>query len=140
MSFGIQRTAGSQLRNNPRSMKKKSIPGRFHWVSYHLHDKIAFSYPSHDRQFYKSRIIISGRITRVMMGPNIGTTITGWLISILGFKVKFNTLFIPLFAFGIPMFFTNKGTNSALIFNNVSSLEKIEDQNLKVNESILGLT
>jgi hypothetical protein len=27
-----------------------------------------------------------------------------------------------------------------LIFNNVSSLEKIEDQNLKVNESILGLT
>jgi phosphate:Na+ symporter len=45
----------------------------------------------------------------IMMGANIGTTITGWLVSILGFKIKLNTLSIPLFAIGLPMLFTNRG-------------------------------
>ena len=34
----------------------------------------------------------------VMMGANIGTTITAWIISILGFKVKMSVIALPIIA------------------------------------------
>ncbi len=42
----------------------------------------------------------------VIMGANIGTTITGWLISILGFKVKMSALALPLIGIGFPLIFS----------------------------------
>ena len=44
----------------------------------------------------------------VMMGANIGTTITAWIISILGFKVKMSAIALPIIAFGMPMMFARK--------------------------------
>ena len=44
----------------------------------------------------------------VMMGANIGTTITAWIISILGFKVKMSAIALPIIAFGMPMMFSGK--------------------------------
>ena len=38
------------------------------------------------------------------MGANIGTTVTAWIISALGFKVDIAAAFaLPLLAFGIPL-------------------------------------
>ena len=45
----------------------------------------------------------------IIMGANIGTTITGWIISVLGFQVKLHTLSIPIFAIAVPLLFINKG-------------------------------
>jgi len=42
----------------------------------------------------------------VIMGANIGTTVTAWLISILGFKVKMSALAIPLIGLGFPFLFS----------------------------------
>ncbi len=42
----------------------------------------------------------------VIMGANIGTTLTAWLISIIGFKVKLSTAALPIIALGFPMLFT----------------------------------
>ena len=44
----------------------------------------------------------------VMMGANIGTTVTAWIISILGFKVKISAIALPIIAFGMPMMFAKK--------------------------------
>ena len=44
----------------------------------------------------------------VIMGANIGTTITAWLISIVGFKVKIASYALPIIAVGFPMLFFNK--------------------------------
>lgn len=44
----------------------------------------------------------------VMMGANIGTTITAWIISILGFKVNMSAIALPIIAFGVPMMFARK--------------------------------
>jgi phosphate:Na+ symporter len=41
----------------------------------------------------------------VIMGANIGTTITAWLISILGFKIKMAAIALPIIAVGFPMMF-----------------------------------
>ena len=41
----------------------------------------------------------------VIMGANIGTTITAWLITILGFKVSMSALALPLVGFGFVFTF-----------------------------------
>ena len=55
----------------------------------------------------------------VIMGANIGTTITAWLISILGFKISISALSLPLIAVGFPFLFSKiikeKGTESFLL-------------------------
>jgi phosphate:Na+ symporter len=42
----------------------------------------------------------------VIMGANIGTTVTAWLISILGFKVKMSAIAIPLIGVSFPLLFS----------------------------------
>ena len=44
----------------------------------------------------------------VIMGANIGTTITAWLITILGFKVSMSTIALPLVGFGFVFTFLKK--------------------------------
>jgi phosphate:Na+ symporter len=44
----------------------------------------------------------------VIMGANIGTTITAWLITILGFKVSMSTIALPLVGFGFGLTFLKK--------------------------------
>lgn len=44
----------------------------------------------------------------VIMGANIGTTLTGWIVSVLGFKFKITTLALPAIAIAMPMFFSKK--------------------------------
>lgn len=44
----------------------------------------------------------------VIMGANIGTTITAWLITILGFKVSMSAIALPLVGFGVAFTFAKK--------------------------------
>ena len=44
----------------------------------------------------------------VIMGANIGTTITAWLITILGFKVSMSAIALPLVGLGFGLTFTKK--------------------------------
>jgi phosphate:Na+ symporter len=46
----------------------------------------------------------------VIMGANIGTTITAWLITILGFKVSMSAIALPLVGLGFAFTFTKKKT------------------------------
>ncbi len=44
-----------------------------------------------------------------VMGANIGTTVTGWLVSLLGFKVKISAFALPVIGLGVPLsFFGNE--------------------------------
>ena len=44
----------------------------------------------------------------VIMGANIGTTVTGWIIAIFGFKFKITELALPLIGIGLPLMFYKK--------------------------------
>jgi len=44
----------------------------------------------------------------VIMGANIGTTITAWLISLLGFKFSIILIAVPLIGVGFPLLFSRK--------------------------------
>ncbi|MDP6456824.1 MAG: Na/Pi cotransporter family protein [Candidatus Marinimicrobia bacterium] len=50
--------------------------------------------------FVNASLLTLTEAVGVIMGANIGTTVTAWLISILGFKVKMSAIALPLVGFG----------------------------------------
>jgi len=43
----------------------------------------------------------------VVMGANIGTTLTPWLVAVFGFKLDISLYILPLIGVGIPLIFSN---------------------------------
>ncbi len=109
MSDGIQRAAGSQMRNILRTMTKNRFLGVFtgFLITALLQSSSATTVMT--VSFVNAGLLSLVESAGVMMGANIGTTITGWIISLLGFKIKLAHYAVPLFAFAIPMYFSNKG-------------------------------
>ena len=109
MSDGIQRAAGSQLRNILRTMTKNRFLGVFtgFLITALLQSSSATTVMT--VSFVNAGLLTLLESAGIMMGANIGTTITGWLVSFLGFKVKLAHYSIPLFAIGVPMLFSNRG-------------------------------
>jgi phosphate:Na+ symporter len=49
----------------------------------------------------------------VMMGANIGTTTTAWIVSYFGFKFKIATVALPIIAIGMPLMFFKRSSAKA---------------------------
>lgn len=109
MSEGIQRAAGSQMRNILRSMTKNRYLGVItgFFITALVQSSSATTVMT--VSFVNAGLLSLVESAGVMMGANIGTTITGWVVSLLGFKLKLATYSIPLFAIGVPMLFSKKG-------------------------------
>lgn len=56
--------------------------------------------------FVNAGLLTLAEAVGVIMGANIGTTVTAWLISILGFKVKMSAISLPLVGLGFTLTLT----------------------------------
>jgi phosphate:Na+ symporter len=45
----------------------------------------------------------------LIIGANIGTTVTGWIVSYFGFKINLSDYAVPIFAIAVPLMFISKG-------------------------------
>lgn len=109
MSEGVQRAAGTQLRNILRNMTKNRYLGVFTGFLITALVQSSSATTVMTVSFVNAGLLSLIESAGVMMGANIGTTITGWLVSVLGFKVKLSAYSIPLFAIGVPMLFSSRG-------------------------------
>jgi phosphate:Na+ symporter len=66
--------------------------------------------------FVNAQLLSLTEAISVIMGANIGTTFTAWLIAILGFKVKMSAIAIPLILVGL-VFYLNKNRK----YNNIGN-------------------
>ncbi len=146
MSDGIQRAAGSQMRNVLRTMTKNRYLGVFTGFLITALVQSSSATTVMTVSFVNAGLLSLVESAGVMMGANIGTTITGWIVSLLGFKLKLSAYSIPLFAFGVPMLFSNKGKlkhwgefliGFAILFLGLSYL-KSAVPDLKHNPEVLG--
>jgi len=133
MSDGIQRAAGSQMRNILRTMTKNRFLGVFTGFLITALVQSSSATTVMTVSFVNAGLLSLVESAGVMMGANIGTTITGWIISLLGFKIKLAAYSIPLFAIAIPMYFSNRGKlkywgefliGFAILFMGLSLLKK----------------
>lgn len=145
MSDGIQRAAGSQLRNILRTMTKNRFLGVFTGFLTTALVQSSSATTVMTVSFVNAGLMTLVESAGVMMGANIGTTITGWLVSTLGFKVKLAHFSIPIFAIAVPMLFSNKGKlkywgefliGFAILFMGLSEL-KAAVPDLKGNPQVL---
>ena len=64
--------------------------------------------------FVNSGMMKVAQAIGIIMGANIGTTVTAWLISALGFKVDIAAFALPLLAFALPLFFSGKSSRKSI--------------------------
>ena len=53
--------------------------------------------------FVNAGLLSLSQAIGVIMGANIGTTVTGWIVAILGFKIKIAIIALPVIGIGLPL-------------------------------------
>lgn len=103
MSEGLQKAAGDRLRRFLEAMTSN----RFKSVTTGLTITSIIQSSSATTVmvvgFVNAGLLALSQAIGVIMGANIGTTITAWLISLLGFKADISILAVPLMALGFVM-------------------------------------
>lgn len=64
--------------------------------------------------FVNAGLLTLSQSIGVIMGANIGTTVTAWIISALGFKVDIAAMALPLLAVGVPLLFSGKSNRKSI--------------------------
>lgn len=108
MSDGIQKVAGSKMRDILGAMTSNRVFGLITGFLVTALVQSSSATTVMIVSFVNAGLLSLVESIGVIMGANIGTTITAWLISILGFKVKISALALPIIAIGFPMLFSSR--------------------------------
>ncbi len=109
MSEGIQKAGGVQLRKALSMMTRNRFLGVLSGFLVTAFVQSSSATTVMTVSFANAGLLTLVEAAGLIMGANIGTTITAWIISVLGFQVKLHTLSIPIFAIAVPLLFINKG-------------------------------
>lgn len=119
MSEGIQKLAGDKLRSILSVMTSNRLLGVI--TGFFITCLIQSSSATTVMlvSFVNAGLISLVESIGVIMGANIGTTFTGWLVTLFGFKVKIAHFAYPIIGIGMPLMFTKndrlKNTGEFLI-------------------------
>lgn len=108
MSEGLQKAAGDRLRNVLAWMTNNRFLGALTGILITALVQSSSATTVMIVSFVNAGLLNLGQSMAVIMGANVGTAITAWMISLFGFKMDIAALAIPLMAFSVPMLFTNK--------------------------------
>lgn len=103
MSSGLQKAAGNRLRNLLSAMTSNSFKGVVTGLSITSIIQSSSATTVMVVGFVNAALLTLNQAIGVIMGANIGTTVTAWLISLLGFKMDISVLAVPLMAVGFIM-------------------------------------
>lgn len=100
MSSGLQKAAGEKLRNFLAAMTSNPVKGVLTGLGITAIIQSSSATTVMVVGFVNAGLLTLTQAVGVIMGANIGTTVTAWLISLLGFKMDISVLSIPLMAVG----------------------------------------
>lgn len=108
MSEGIQKVAGDKMRAILGTMTRNRLMGVLTGLLITSIIQSSSATTVMVVSFVNAGLLTLVQSIGVIMGANIGTTVTAWIISLLGFKVKMLVVAIPLVGIGFPMLFSKK--------------------------------
>lgn len=100
MSAGLQKAAGDSLRRFLEAMTSNRLKSVTTGLSITAIIQSSSATTVMVVGFVNAGLLALNQAIGVIMGANIGTTITAWLISLLGFKADISILAVPLMALG----------------------------------------
>ena len=109
MSEALQKIAGDNMRNILAKMTSNPVKGVFTGLLITVVIQSSSATTVMMVSFVNAGLLSLTESIGVIMGANIGTTITAWLISILGFKVDISIISLPLIGIGFPLLFSRTG-------------------------------
>ncbi len=107
MSEALQKVAGDKMRSILAAMTSNRVKGVFTGVLITALIQSSSATTVMVVSFVNAGLLSLVESVGVIMGANIGTTITAWLISILGFKVSMSAISLPLIGFALPFLFAS---------------------------------
>lgn len=114
MSEGLQKVAGDRLRNILSAMTKNRFTGVSTGILITALIQSSSASTVMVVSFVNAGLMSLSQSMAVIMGANIGTTFTAWIISIFGFKVNIYAFAIPLIGLAIPFLFSKKSNYKSL--------------------------
>ncbi len=114
MSEGLEKLAGDQLRNILSAMTQNRFAGVLTGMVVTALIQSSSATTVMVVSFVNAGLMTLGQSIGVIMGANIGTTVTAWIISAIGFKVDIAAFAIPLLAVGMPLIFSGKSKRKSL--------------------------
>ncbi len=113
MSEGLQQAAGTKLRAMLGSITSNRVKGVLTGFGITSIVQSSSVTTVMTVSFVNAGLMTLRQSAGVMMGANIGTTITGWLILLLGFKVSIGSYAYMILALAAPLLFIQKGKAKA---------------------------
>ena len=114
MSEGLQKVAGDRLRSILTAMTTNRVTGVLTGVLITALIQSSSATTVMVVSFVNAGLLTLAESISVIMGANIGTTVTAWIISIFGFKVDMSAFALPLLAFALPLIFSNKSNRKSI--------------------------
>jgi phosphate:Na+ symporter len=110
MSEGLQKVAGNKLRNILSAMTSNRFTGVLTGLLITAIIQSSSATTVMVVSFVNAGLLNLAQSIGVIMGANVGTTVTAWIISLFGFKVDISAFSLPLIAVGLPMLFSKKSS------------------------------
>lgn len=106
MSESLQKVAGNKMRNILEAMTSNRVKGVLTGILITAIIQSSSATTVMVVSFVNAGLLNLVQSIGVIMGANIGTTVTAWLISILGFKVDISAFALPLIGLSLPLIFS----------------------------------
>lgn len=107
MSEGLQKVAGDKMRGILSVMTGNRVTGVLTGILITALIQSSSATTVMVVSFVNAGLLQLAQAISVIMGANVGTTVTAWIISIFGFKVDISTFAIPIIGLCIPLIFSS---------------------------------
>lgn len=114
MSEGLQKAAGNGLRNILGAMTRNRFTGAITGFSITALIQSSSASTVMVVSFVSAGLMTLAQSVAVIMGANVGTTATTWIITLFGFKVDIAAFAYPLIAFSLPLLFSSKSQRKSI--------------------------
>ncbi|MBO5249168.1 MAG: Na/Pi cotransporter family protein [Muribaculaceae bacterium] len=114
MSEGLQKAAGNGLRNILGAMTRNRFTGAITGFSITALIQSSSASTVMVVSFVSAGLMTLAQSVAVIMGANVGTTATTWIITLFGFKVDIAAFAFPLIAFSLPLLFSSKSRRKSI--------------------------
>ena len=114
MSEGLEKFAGDRLRSILAAMTKNRVMGVLTGIIITALIQSSSATTVMVVSFVNAGLMTLAQSIGVIMGANIGTTVTAWIISAVGFKVNIAAFAIPMLAIGMPLIFSGKSNRKSI--------------------------
>ena len=114
MSEGLEKFAGSKLRAILAAMTNNRFMGVLTGIIITAIIQSSSATTVMVVSFVNAGLMTLAQSIGVIMGANIGTTVTAWVISAIGFKMDIAAFAVPLLAIGMPLMFSRKSNRKSI--------------------------